>query len=499
MIAAPSICVSSLDWCNVVDRFELEKLTGFLNLRGRNLFVLSLTLLLCSCAAGNADYDSRFLEKYLLDGERALQENDAERAERLFRLAVLHGEKLGSGDWRWALAEGRLGKVLAGNHKEAEAKTVLNSAIMHFRSAKSGNQSNDNLVAKERGEADSLLGLLLISSGDLNGSRPYVEEASVLLAPFWSAAKNEHERDTISGIGYARALYGLARLRQKDGDDKEAKKNYENALAVIDEERIPVPLRDDIAEAFAKFLKSKGKADQAAAVEEKQEEYARFNPGGPKAIARDAWRQSYNKARQASKDGQFDKSDQYYEEAFKQVKLYEKEGEDTLQTLFDWSRVRQKLNDSDGADRLLNQAEAMAIKLGGDKGVNYDNYLLAKDRVLKLQRKYDALETLLKMQVTLREELRGKDNFHVGETLTHLAECRYHMNRLPEAEADYRKAIAIFEQNPQRNYKELKNTYDDLIPILEKLGKLEDARKFKFDRAVLVKDTIKWEAEKHMR
>jgi len=167
--------------------------------------------------------------------------------------------------------------------------------------------------------------------------------------------------------------------------------------------------------------------------------------------------------------------------------------------LCDWSRVKEKLNDPAAADRLLAQAEAMAIKLAGDKSVYYDNYLLAKDRLLKLRRDYVAEEALIKQQLALREVLRGKDNFHVGETLTHLAECHFRMNKLPEAEAEYRKAIAIFELNPQRNYKELKNTYDDLIPILEKLGKLEDVRKFKFDRAVLIKDTIKWESEKHMR
>lgn len=456
-----------------------------------------MTLLLCGCAAGNSDYDSRFFEKYLLDGERAIQENDSERAERMFRLSVAHGEKLGTGDWRLALAEGRLGRILAGNHKNAEAKSVLKSATAHYRTAKPAKQSSTNLVAKERGEADALLGSLLLDGGDFNGARSYLEEASALLAPFWSAAKDEHERDTISGIGYARALYGLARIRQKNGDDKEAIKYYENALAVIDEERVSVPLRDDVAEAFSSLLKSKGKGEEAAAVEEKQEEYARFNPGGPKAIARDTWRESYNKARQTSKEGDYVKASQLYEEAYRQVQVYDREGEDALQTLFDWSRCRQKVNDSEGAERLLKQAEAIAIKLGGHKSVHYDNFLQAKDRVLKIQRKYDALEILLKEQLTLREELRGKDNFHVGETFTHLGECHYRMNRLPEAEADYRKAIAIFEKNPQRNYKELKNTYDDLIPILEKLGKIEEVRKFKFDRAVLVKDTIKWESEKH--
>ncbi len=458
-----------------------------------------MTLLLCGCATGNSDYDSRFFEKYLLDGERALQENDSERAERMFRLSVAHGEKLGTGDWRLALAEGRLGKVLASNHKDAEAKTVLKSATAHYRTAKPAKQSSTNLVAKERGEADALLGSLLLDGGDANGSRSYLEEASALLSPFWSAAKDEQERDTISGIGYARALYGLARIRQKDGDDKEATKDYERALAVIDEERVSVPLRDDVAEAFSSFLKSKGKAEQAAAVEEKQEEYARFNPGGPKAIARDTWRESYNNARQASKEGDYAKSNQFFADAYRQVQLYEKEGEDSLQTLLDWSRCRQRVNDSEGADSLLKQAEAIAIKLGGNKSVHYDNFLQAKDRVLKMQRKYDALETLLKQQVILREELRGKDNFHVGETFTHLGECHFRMNRLPEAEADYRKAIAIFDMNPQRNYKELKNTYDELIPILEKLGKIEEVRKFKFNRAVLVKDTIKWESEKHQR
>ncbi len=458
-----------------------------------------MTFLLCGCAAGSSDYDSRFFEKYLLDGERALQENDSERAERMFRLAVAHGEKLGTGDWRLALAEGRLGKVLANNHKEAEAKTVLNSAIANYRIAKPGKESSINLVAKERGEADALLGSLLLDGGDVNGARSYLEEASALLAHFWSAAKEERERDTISGIGYARALYGLARIRQKNGDDNEAMKYYENALAVIDEERVSVPLRDDVAEAFSSFLKSKGKGEKAAAVEEKQEEYARFNPGGPKAIARDAWRESYNKARESSKAGKLDESNQFFEDAIKQVNQYEKDGEDAFQTLCEWARVRQKMNDSEGADRLLSQAEAIAIKMGGNKSIWYDNFLQSKARVLKLQRKFDVLETTLKLELSLREGLRGKDNFHVGETFTHLGECHYRMNRLPEAEADYRKAIAIFEKNPQRNYNELKNTYDDLIPILEKLGKIEEVRKFKFDRAVLVKDTIKWESEKHLR
>jgi tetratricopeptide (TPR) repeat protein len=470
-----------------------------LNLRGRNFVVLSMTFLLCSCAASNSDYNSRFFEKYLLDGERAMQENDFERAERMFRFSVAHGEKLGSGDWRLALAEGRLGKVLAINHKEAEAKTVLNSAVANYRTAKPGKQSSINLIAKERGEADSLLGSLLVDSGDVNGARSYLEEASALLAPFWSAAKDEPERDTISGIGYARALYGLARIRQKIGDDKEAKEYYENALAVIDEERISVPLRDDIAQAFSNFLKSKGKGEKSAEVEEKQEEYARFNPGGPKAIARDAWRQSYNKAREASKDGKLDESNQLYEEAVKQVNVYEKEGEDAFQTLCEWARVRQKMNDSEGADRLLTQAEAMAIRMGGKKSVWYDNYLMHKVKVLKFQHKYEELEAMLKQQVALREELRGKDNFHVGETLRNLSTCRYHLNKVPEAEADMRRAIEIFKKNPQRNYKELKDSYDDFIPMLEKSEKVEDVRKFKFDRAVLVKDTIKWESEKHQR
>ncbi len=468
-----------------------------MKLRGNNFVVFSMTLLLCSCASGNTDYDSRFLEKYLLDSERALQENNSERAERLLRLAVTHGEKLPKADWRLALAEGRLGKVLANNHKDDEAKTALTSSIEHFRNAKSGSQSSANLTSKERGEADSLLGVLLLDAGDVNGARPYLEESAALLAPFWSSAKSERDRDTIAGIGYARALYGLARVRQNDGDEKETRKYYENALSVIDEERIPVPMRDDIADAYSKFLKGKGSKEKAAAVEEKQEVYARFNPGGPKAIARDAWRESYNKAREASKDGRQKDAEHYFEEAFKQVNLYEKVGDDALQTLCEWVRVRQKMADTQGANKLLDQAEAMALKMGGARSVWYDNFMQSKDRILKLQHDYVAEEALLKRQMVLREELRGKDTFHVAEVLKRLSNCRFHLNKFPEAEADMRKAIDIFQQNPQRNYKELKEAYDDLIPMLEKMNKVEEVRKFKFDRAVIVRETTKWDSEKH--
>ncbi len=445
---------------------------------------------------GGSDYDARFLEKYLLDGERALQDLDCERSERMYRLCLAHAEKLGAGDWRLALAEGRLGKVLILNHKDAEAKTVLTSAVLHFRGAQPPAQTSTNLYNKERGEADSLLGLLLLDGGDANGCRPYLEEGSALLMPFWPSSRDERVRDTISGIGYARALYGLARLKEFEGDDSAALKNYEQALTVIDEERIPVPLREDIAAAFVKFLKSKGKSDKASEILQKQDEYARFNPGGPKAIARDAWHELINRARETAKNGLYEKADQIFEAAYKQTRVYGKDGDDALQTLCDWTRVKQKGGDPAAADRLMKEAEAMAIRMGGDKSVYYDNVLQAKDRLLRLQRKYDQLEALLQQQLALRVELRGKDNFHVGEAYQHLAECRFHMKKWAEGDADMRKAIDIYVQDPERNYKDLKDAYDKLIPILEQEQKLDDLRQFRFDRAALLKDKIKWESEK---
>ncbi len=260
---------------------------------------------------------------------------------------------------------------------------------------------------------------------------------------------------------------------------------------------MPVPLRDDVSGNFSRLLKSKGKTEEAEKVEQKQEEYERFNPGGPKAIARDAWRDAYTKGRDASRSNNYAKSDEYFAAAFKNVALYEKSGEDALQTLFEWSRTKQRMNDPAAADALLKQAEAMALKLGGPRSTQYDNYLQSKARVLKLQHKYDELETLLNQKLTLREELRGKDNFHVGETLIDRAACRVHLNRLPDAEADMKRAITIFKQTPQRNFKELKEAYDELISLLEKTGDAEDVRKYKFERAVLRRDIIKWDAEKH--
>jgi len=103
---------------------------------------------------------------------------------------------------------------------------------------------------------------------------------------------------------------------------------------------------------------------------------------------------------------------------------------------------------------------------------------------------------LLQQQLALRVELRGKDNFHVGEAYQHLAECRFHMKKWAEGDADMRKAIDIYVQDPERNYKDLKDAYDKLIPILEQEQKLDDLRQFRFDRAALLKDKIKWESEK---
>lgn len=465
-----------------------------MNLRGQCL-VLSLSLLLSSCGMGGSGYDARFLEKYLLDGERALQESDGERSERMYRLCLAHAEKLGAGDWRLALAEGRLGKVLILNHKDAEAKSLLTSAVVHFRAAQAPGPESASLFAKERGEADSLLGLLLLGEGDANGARPYLEEASALLKPFWPASKDQSVRDTISGIGYARALYGIARLKEKAGDENAAVESYELALKVIDEERVPVSLREDIASDYIKFLKSKGKNDKASAVLQKQDAYARFNPGGLKAIARDAWHELFNRAHDAAKDGQYEKADQLYESANQKTRVYAKDGDDALKTLCDWSMVKQKLGDSAGADRLIKESEAMAIRMGGNQSVYCDNVLQAKDRLLRLQGKFDQVEAVLQQQLALRVAMRGKDNFHVGEAHQHLAECHFHMKKWAEGEADMRRAIAIFLQDRERNYKDLKDAYDKLIPVLEQEEKLDDLRQFRFDRAALMKDKIKWESE----
>lgn len=433
----------------------------------------------------------------MLDGERALQENDSERAERLFRQAVAYGAKSGKNDWKLALAEGRLGRVLVNSGKSDEAKMVLSSSIDHFRAAGPGSSDRANLIAKERGEADSLLGILYVDSNDVNSARPYLEEASATLAPFWSQSKDDELRDTLSGIGYARALYGLAKIRQHDGDVDGALKNYQSALNVIDEERISVPLRENVAGALAQLLRSQGRLEKADRVEQKQDEYKKFNPGGPSAVARDAWREDYNKAHEAARNNEHAKADQYFAEAFKQVEKYDRDGEDALQTLLEWSRAKQKSGDSSGADGLLKRAEAMTLRKWGAGSLQYDNYRLAKNRVLKAQHKYDELEAALLEQVKLRESLRGKENFHVGETLKSLSWCRFRLNKLPEALADSKRAIAIFKRSPQRNVKELKDAYDELIPMLEKAGDAEEVRKYKFDRALLRRDILKWDAQQH--
>ena len=467
------------------------------NLRAGNIVVFSMMLLLCGCAAGGEEYNARFLEKYLLDGERAVQEEDGERAERLLRQAVAHARKLPAHDWRLALAEGRLGKVMAANNRTDEAIIMLRTSVMHFHAAdKAADKVSADLASKERGEADSLLGFLLVEKGDMNGARPLLEESTALLAPFWSQAKDEKERDTISGVSYARTLYGLARVRLNDGNDKGAEKYFQDALNAVDEGRIAVPFRSDIAAAYEAFLRRNGKIGEADQIKTKQEEYERYNPGGAKAIARDAWRQAYEKGREASRLGDHAQADRYFEEAVKQVNLYEKEGGNALATYIDWARVKYRLNDEAGMERVLKRAEEISLKSGGDKGVFYDNYLSCKAKILKLQRKYAEQEVLLKQQVALREELRGKDTFHVAEVIVELGTCHFRLNKLVESEADFRKAVEIFKQSPRNNARQLKEVYDDLIPVLEKQGKVEEVRKFKFDKAVLVRDMIKWDAQK---
>jgi tetratricopeptide (TPR) repeat protein len=460
------------------------------------LVVLSITLMLCGCTAGNSDYDVRFFEKYLLDGERAMQDNDGERAERMFRISLSHGEKLGAGDWRLAVAEGRLAKALLANEKADQAKAVLTSSIMHFRGLKPELRSRISLVAKEQGEAESLLGLMLVESGDINGSRAYLEEASALLAPFWPPAEQEKERDTIAGIGYARALYGLARVEQHDGDAENAVKNYKTALSVIDEEEIPVPIREDIAASYAAFLSSKGKSQLAESVKEAQQHYARFNPGGAKAVARDAWRELFGKARSAAKHANYAEARVMLEDAYKRTGIYAMDGEDALNTLCELARVSQRMKDETSATKYVEQAEAVAIKLGGsEKSLYYDNVLLTKNKILRLQGKSQELEDVLKKQIALREELRGHDNFHVGEILSHLGECQFHLHKQDEGEASLRRAISIFKQLPQRNHRELKEAYERLIPALEKVGKTEDAAKLKAEREQLIRDSVNWKNE----
>lgn len=462
------------------------------------LIVLSITLMLCGCSAGNSDYDVRMFEKYLLDGERSVQENDAERAERMFRISLSHGEKLGKDDWRLAVAEGRLAKTLLANEKTEEAKKLLTSSVVHFRGLKPELRSRISLIAKEQGEAESLLGLMLVESGDINGARAYLEEASAFLSPFWPPAEQENERDTLAGIAYARALYGLAKIEEHDGDAESAVKNYKAALSVIDEDEIPVPMREDVARSYAAFLDAKGKTELAQKVKEAQEHYARFNPGGAKAVARDQWRELFGKARKASKHANYAEARLMLEDAYKQTNIYAKDGDDALNTLCELARVSQKMKDPDSATRYVGQAEAVAIKLGGgEKSLYYDNALLTKNKILRLQGKEEELEGVLKKQVALREELRGHDNFHVGEILSHLGECQFHLSKPDQGEASLRRAIAIFKQLPQRNHRELKEAYDRLIPALEKEGKAADAEKLKIEREQLVRDAINWKNEEN--
>lgn len=464
--------------------------------RVKHILLFSLIVSLSGCSSGNDEYHSRFLEKYLLDGQRALQENDTERAERMFRLSLSNGEKLPLNDWRMALAEGRLGSVLVLNDKGLEARKILASSINHFRNCKSAGEGNKIIIAKEQGEADSLLGSLLVDDGDANGARVYLEEATALLAPHWTDAKSAEERDTVSGIGYARALYGLARISEKDGDKDGAIKKLTAALDVIDAERVPVSMREEIATALSRLLKLAGRVNDASEVEEKQEHYARFNPGGLKSLARDLFREDFSKARAASKNSEYAEADRLYADALKQTELFAKDGDDAFNTLSEWSRVKQKMHDSDAANKMLDRLEALALHLGGAESVYYDNYYLAKGRVLKWQKRWADLESMTENQIKLRVKLRGQNNFHVGETYRQLGECRIHLDKVEQAIADLRKSIAVFDLNRERNARELKHTYDLLIPLLSGEANAELARKYKFDRALLVKQTIQWDKER---
>ncbi len=462
----------------------------------KHFAVVFSVALLGGCGAGNNAYDARFLEKYLLDGERALQENDTDRAERMFRCCQAHGEKLGTSDWRLALAEARLGKVLVANHKDAEAKKVLASAVLHFRTAKTGRQTSAALIDKELGEAESLLGMLLLDGGDFNLARAYLEESAALLKTHWSSVIDESQRDTLAGVGYARSLFGLARLHERDGDWLGAMQNYEGALAVVDQERVSVPLREDISLAFVKFLISKGRHDKAKEVEQKQQQYASFNPGGAKAIARDQWRKCIDKGQSAMKDREYVKASQYFQDALPLTSAFAKDGEERLSTLEELALAKQCSGDAEAAIKLVKQAEDLAIKLGGENSTFLDNTLFVEQRILTMQQKYDQLEAVLQRQVKLRASMRGEDNLHVAESLVKLGDCQIGLGKSKEGTASYRKAIEIFEQDAQRNSKDLKVAYDKMIAVLEKDGNASAAGKFRISRSILEKQMIKWDQER---
>lgn len=454
--------------------------------------LMTFSLSLFGCAAGDSEYNSRFFEKYLLDAERARQEADLDKAEKLAKQSISYAQNLGLNDWRVGLGEARAGRILYENSKPNEARATLLRAVVIFEKCENQKNNSEQLRKKELGEALALLGTLEAESDQKADARLHLEKANTLLMPFWEQATQDAEKDTIAGQGLALSRFSLGRLLASDGDTKAATTQYESALAIIDKQSVSVPLREEISGALADLYRMQGKTDEAQEILDKQAEYTRFNPGGVKAIARDLWRSNVNMAREATRDNKLQQASDLLEKALSQTDKFQKNGEESVQTLCELARLRQRQGDHKAALDLLKRAETVALKLGGPVNYHVDNVLNSYSRIYRMEKELPQQEAIILRQLKLRKELRGENTFHVGETLNNLAQNQFAQDRLADAEQTMQKALDIYELQPKEDARYLKSGYELMINILEKQHKLEAAEKVKAKLQSHVRDMFEW-------
>lgn len=447
---------------------------------------------LFGCAAGDSEYNSRFFEKYLLDAERARQESELDKAEKLAKQSIVYAQNLGVNDWRVAVSEARTGRILFENNKPNEARTTLLQAVAIFEKYENQKDVSERLRKKEFGEALALLGTLEAEHDQKAEARLHLEKANSLLMPYWEQASQDAEKDTIAGQGLALSRLSLGKIFAGDGDTRGATREFESALMIIDKQSVSVPMREDIAESLSDLLKKSGKPDEAREVLEKQAEYTRFNPGGAKAIARDLWRSNVTMAREATHANKLKEASDLLEKALSQTNKFQKNGEESVQTLCELARLRQRQGDHNAAIELLKRAETAASNLGGPVNYHVDNVLNSYSKIYRMQKLLPEQEAIILRQLKLRKELRGDNTFHVGETLNNLALCQLAQDRYLEAESNMEKALRIFELQPKEDARYLKGAYEGMIEILEKQHKSEQAQSIKKKLQAHVQDMFNW-------
>src|SRR5262245_41507964 len=122
----------------------------------------------------------------------------------------------------------------------------------------------------------------------------------------------------------------------------------------------------------------------------------------------------------------------------------------------------------------LVEAQKLEAGVKARLGTDHANYAIALGAlaiVYEAQGKYADAEAHFKRALAIREAKLGKDHLDVAEILNNLAGVYKRQGRYAEAEAHYKRALAIKEAKLPKDHLDVATTLNNLAGVYEEQGK----------------------------